>query len=227
MNLVCSPQSTTILLASGPCSSISSSSPSSACLFWNKGSANQASTYVPRRPSFKTVLRTRDVNPGSEYFPSRIRIKECKYFNPKNCFLAHGIISRVVHPGSRSRIRILIFHPSRIHGSKRHRIPDPQHYADLQEQSQCIINRLLQFRSIIAQITNTIKKINIVKISTSPGSQQYHARVVETIKKGKKRRVVQQDSKAGENNSSKARIFKHLWSPGIDAKASIPPAYVA
>jgi hypothetical protein len=27
--------------------------------------------------------------------------------------------------------------------------------------------------------------------------------------------------------SARARIFKHLWSPGIDSKASIPPAYVA
>ncbi len=25
--------------------------------------------------------------PGSEFFPSRIRIKEFRYFNPKNCFL--------------------------------------------------------------------------------------------------------------------------------------------
>jgi hypothetical protein len=25
----------------------------------------------------------------------------------------------------------------------------------------------------------------------------------------------------------RARIFKRLWSPGIDTKASIPPAYVA
>ncbi len=25
----------------------------------------------------------------------------------------------------------------------------------------------------------------------------------------------------------RARIFKRLWSPGIDSKASIPPAYVA
>ncbi len=35
---------------------------------------------------------------------------------------------RVVHPGS--RIRILTFYPSRIQGSKRHRIPDPdpQHW---------------------------------------------------------------------------------------------------
>jgi len=30
-----------------------------------------------------TVLQIRDVYPGSEFFPSRIRIKEFKYFNPK------------------------------------------------------------------------------------------------------------------------------------------------
>ncbi len=35
---------------------------------------------------------------------------------------------RVVRPESGSRIRILIFYPSRIPGSKSHRIPDPQHY---------------------------------------------------------------------------------------------------
>jgi hypothetical protein len=38
------------------------------------------------------VLQIRDVYPGSEFFslsdpdPGRIRIKEFKYFNPKNCF---------------------------------------------------------------------------------------------------------------------------------------------
>jgi hypothetical protein len=42
-----------------------------------------------------SVLRIRDVIPGSDFFPSRIRffpsrirIKEFKYFNPKNCFLS-------------------------------------------------------------------------------------------------------------------------------------------
>jgi hypothetical protein len=34
------------------------------------------------------VLRIRDVYPGSEFFPSRIRIKEFKYFNPKKLFLS-------------------------------------------------------------------------------------------------------------------------------------------
>jgi hypothetical protein len=32
------------------------------------------------------LLLTVVADPGSEFFPSRIRIKEFKYFNPKNCF---------------------------------------------------------------------------------------------------------------------------------------------
>jgi hypothetical protein len=55
-----------------------------------------------------------------QIFPSRIRAKERKYFNPKNCFLALGNMVRVVHPGSGSWF---LTHPgSRIQGSKRHRI---------------------------------------------------------------------------------------------------------
>ncbi len=44
-------------------------------------------------------------DPGSEFFHpgSRIRIKEFKYFNSKNCFYALGNMIRVVHPGSGSR----------------------------------------------------------------------------------------------------------------------------
>jgi hypothetical protein len=50
-------------------------------------------------------------HPGSEFFPSRIHIKEVKYFNLKNCFLSSwkydpGCSSRIripVHPGSGSR----------------------------------------------------------------------------------------------------------------------------
>ncbi len=64
---------------------------------------------------FFSVLRIWDVYPGSEFFPSRIRIKEFMYFSPKNCFYALGNMIRVVHPGS--QIRILIILP----------IPDPQH----------------------------------------------------------------------------------------------------
>jgi hypothetical protein len=77
------------------------------------------------------VLRIRDVYPGSQIriftrpgsrvkkIPGsriRIRIKEFKYFNPKNCFSALGNMIRDVHPGSGSR------------GSKRHLIPNPQHW---------------------------------------------------------------------------------------------------
>jgi hypothetical protein len=42
--------------------------------------------------------------PDPNFFPSRIRIKEFKYFNPKNLFLS----SRKYDPGCSSRIRILI-----------------------------------------------------------------------------------------------------------------------
>ncbi len=54
--------------------------------------------------------------PDTNFFPSRIRIKELKYFNPKKLFLS----SRKYDPGYQSRIRI--FYPSRIQGSKRLRI---------------------------------------------------------------------------------------------------------
>ncbi len=68
---------------------------------------------------FLQSVAVRDVSPGSEFFPSRIRIKEFKYFNPKNFFKAPDKI-QVVHLGS----RILTFYPSRIpdQGPKRHRI---------------------------------------------------------------------------------------------------------
>ncbi len=56
-------------------------------------------------------------HPGSKFSPSRIPIKEFKYFNPKNCFLS----SRKYDPCFSSRI--LVFYPSRIQGSKKHRIP--------------------------------------------------------------------------------------------------------
>jgi hypothetical protein len=53
----------------------------------------------------------------------RIRIKEFNYFNPKNCFQA---LLRY-DLGCSSRIRILVFYPSRISVSKRHRILDLEH----------------------------------------------------------------------------------------------------
>jgi hypothetical protein len=67
------------------------------------------------------VLRIRDVYPGSEFFPSQIpdRIKEFKYFNPKNILLS----SRKYDPGCSSRIRI--FHPYRIPDPGVKKAPDP------------------------------------------------------------------------------------------------------
>ncbi len=72
------------------------------------------------------VLRIQDVYSGSAFFPSRIRIKEFNYFNHKKRFL---LSSRKYDSGCSSRIRILTFYPSRIQGSKRHKVldPDPQH----------------------------------------------------------------------------------------------------
>jgi hypothetical protein len=65
-------------------------------------------------------------HPGSELSPSRILIKEFKYFKPKKkkkWFLN----SKKYDPGCSSRIPDpdADFLPSRIQGSKRHPIPDP------------------------------------------------------------------------------------------------------
>ncbi len=57
------------------------------------------------------------------FFPSRILVKEFKYFYPQKMVLS----SKKYDPGCSSRIRMLTFYPSRIQGSKRHPIPDPQH----------------------------------------------------------------------------------------------------
>ncbi len=60
-------------------------------------------------------------DPNFSYLGSWIRIKEFKYFNPKELFLS----SRKYDPGCSSRIRILTHPGSRIQRSERHRIPDP------------------------------------------------------------------------------------------------------
>ncbi len=52
---------------------------------------------------------------------SRIRIKEFKYFNPKKFFLSY----RKYDPACSSRIRILIFYPSRITDPGVKKAPDP------------------------------------------------------------------------------------------------------
>jgi hypothetical protein len=80
----------------------------------------------PRELRLPTVVRIRDV-----FFGSRIRlfsipdpnffhlIKQLKFgILTKKWFLS----SRKYHPGRFSRIRMLTFYPSRIQGSKKHRI---------------------------------------------------------------------------------------------------------
>ncbi len=78
------------------------------------------------------MLRIRDFFipvPAYEFFSSRIPhpnffhprfrigINEFKYFNPKKCFYALENMIRVLHPGSGSPFRFLIFYPFRV--------PDP------------------------------------------------------------------------------------------------------
>jgi hypothetical protein len=63
---------------------------------------------------------------------------------------------RVVHPGS--RIRMLTFYPSRIQGSKRHRIPDP----DPQHCFSCFYNMLF----CCAENTKTAVLVRGVKCSS-------------------------------------------------------------
>jgi hypothetical protein len=69
--------------------------------------------------------------PGQKDSGSRIRIhiKEFKYFEPKKMFPSFRKYDLVCS----SQIRILIFYPSRIPESKRHRIPDPQHWLELKD----------------------------------------------------------------------------------------------
>jgi hypothetical protein len=69
--------------------------------------------YFPSRYEF--------FHPGSEFFPSRIPDlhKRINNFHPKKLFLSF----RKYDPNCSSRIRILIFYPSRIPGSKK--APDP------------------------------------------------------------------------------------------------------
>ncbi len=59
-------------------------------------------------------------HPGSEIFPSRIRVKEFKYFIPKKRFPS----ASKYDPGCSSRIRILVFYPSRIPDPGVKRVPD-------------------------------------------------------------------------------------------------------
>jgi hypothetical protein len=62
----------------------------------------------------------------------------------------------VVHPGS--GIRILTFYPSRIQGSKRHRIPDPEHWMkirirDKNTGSAKVVEQNLMFSFCVRELT--------------------------------------------------------------------------
>jgi hypothetical protein len=86
---------------------------------WGRGPAQrkQIFEYLRRKnKGLRPVLRIRDGYPGSEFFPSRIHIKNLSILTQKNGLLS----SRKYDPVCSSRIK----------GSKRHRIsdPDPQHW---------------------------------------------------------------------------------------------------
>ncbi len=76
--------------------------------------------------------------PGSKFFLSRIPDphQRIEVFLTKKLFPS----SWKYDPGGSSRIRILIFYPSRIQGSKRHLIPDP-------DPQQWIINKSFSDKS--------------------------------------------------------------------------------
>jgi hypothetical protein len=90
---------------------------------------------ILRKIPINSVLRIRDVfpdpnfsNPDPGSGVKKIKdpgspSKNLSIFNPK-------LVSKLSEIWCSSRIRILIFYPSRIQGSKRHRIPDlhPQHW---------------------------------------------------------------------------------------------------
>ncbi len=80
--------------------------------------------FIPDPRSRVRLFPSRILDPNFFHPGSRIHIKEFKYFNPKNYFSS----SRKYDPGCLSRIRVLIFYPSRIPDpgvKKRHQIPDP------------------------------------------------------------------------------------------------------
>jgi hypothetical protein len=65
-------------------------------------------------------------HPGSEFFPSRIPIKELKYFNPEKGFYDPVCSSLIRIPNPDPDFLPIPDPGAWIKGSKRHRIPDPQ-----------------------------------------------------------------------------------------------------
>ncbi len=69
------------------------------------------------RIPYPNFFPTRILDPNFFHLKAQISIKEFRYFNPKNDFLS----SLIPDPGTRGQKGT----GSRIQGSKRHRIPDP------------------------------------------------------------------------------------------------------
>jgi hypothetical protein len=86
----------------------------------------------------KAVLRIWDIYPGSDFFPSRIRIKEFKYFNPKKWFLS----SRKYDPGCSSQIPDLDADLLTIPDPGVKKAPDPGSGSETLEKSIPFLNDL-------------------------------------------------------------------------------------
>ncbi len=88
--------------------------------------------------SRSNIFPSRIPDPGSKYSRIRIRIRtriQNFNFNSKKC-------RKKYDPKYFSQIRDLIFHPSRIHGSTRHRIPNPDpQYCIKEKNTGCRENR--------------------------------------------------------------------------------------
>ncbi len=110
---------------------------------------------------FLAMLRIHILDPNFFSIPapgSRVRIKEFKYFNLNNCFLSSRKYDQgCFYPGSESWF---FTHPgSRIQGSKRHRIPDPD------PQHWFLVNKTLdQIRNDLkCWIGSTLKTMRILE----------------------------------------------------------------
>jgi hypothetical protein len=170
------------------------------------------------------VLEIRDVYPGSEFFHpgSRVRIKEFKYFfTPKNWFPS----LRNFDPGCLSWIRILIFviPGSRIQGSKRHRIPDPdppqpkivicfRTFTYCHRRAKwLIINRsnvinLTKNESTNIELTeNYLKSFTSSPISVSVGFRNEHSNV------GDKASITKNNAHNNYNSTVQGILINFMW----------------
>ncbi len=121
------------------------------------------------------MLRIRDVYPGSDFFPSRIRtvsIPDPGSSSKKLRILNKWFLSsKKYDPGCSSRIRMLTFYPSRIQGSKRHPIPNPGSGSATLVQFTWTRNRNQQLN--LMRIQNNIRTFCFLRIQSFKAHSSY------------------------------------------------------